>query len=339
MKYTLLSIILICYNITYSQVQTFNYNGSDRQYTLHIPSNLPNDAPLVFVLHGYSGSANNIKNYSGMDQVANNNNFAVCYPNGTRDQWNYRFWNVGYDFHQNSTVDDIGFLIALAQYLQNEYQLSAEKTFSTGMSNGGDMSYLLACQASNIFSAVAPVAGCMMEWIQNSCSPSKPIPVLEIHGTNDNTTLWNGDMNNNDGYGAYLPTNDGINFWVQLNNCTTLEIDTLLDLDPSDGSIVITEKHKLGIENNQVWLYTILNGDHDWPGSYGNMDINSSEVIWDFFNQNINNASNIIETNNNIEKKLLKQINILGEEILKNYNGIIINIYTDGTTSKKMQLN
>ena len=75
MKYTLLSIILICYNITYSQVQTFNYDGIDRQYTLHIPSNLPNDAPLVFVLHGYSGSANNIKNYSGMDQVADNNNF------------------------------------------------------------------------------------------------------------------------------------------------------------------------------------------------------------------------------------------------------------------------
>ena len=69
------------------------------------------------------------------------------------------------------------------------------------------------------------------------------------------------------------------------------------------------------------------------------MDINSSEVIWSFFSQSINNASNIIETNNNLERELLRQINILGEEISNDYNGIIINIYNDGTISKKIQFN
>ena len=67
------------------------------------------------------------------------------------------------------------------------------------------MSYMLACEASDIFKAIAPVAGCMMEDIYNSCNPN-PIPVLEIHGTNDNVTLWDGDMDNND---CFLEINAG----------------------------------------------------------------------------------------------------------------------------------
>jgi len=110
----------------------------------------------------------------------------------------------------------------LANYLQGEYGLSTENTFSTGMSNGGDMSYMLGCQASDVFKAIAPVAGCMMESIYDTCNPN-PIPVLEIHGTNDNVTLWNGDMNNNDGWGSYLSTTDGIDYWVGANECTASE--------------------------------------------------------------------------------------------------------------------
>jgi len=293
--FTLILLILLKNNAI-SQVYNFTINGQTRQYYLHIPSSLPSNSPLVFVLHGYSGSATSIRNYSGMNQIADTASFAVCYPQGSTDQWNNRFWNVGYDFHQNQTVNDVEFLTALALYLQNQYNLSSQNTFCTGMSNGGDMSYLLACQASNTFSAVAPVAGCMMAWIYSSCVPSSPIPVFEIHGTNDNTTWWNGDTSNSQGWGAYMPVLTSFNFWVQLNNCTQSVIDTLPDVDPADGSIVISEKHSQGINNNEVWLYKVLNGGHDWPGSSGNMDINASEEIWNFFNQVIN-ASYIREIN------------------------------------------
>ena len=103
--------------------------------------------------------------YSGMNTIADEYGFAVCYPNGTIDQSGNRFWNVGYNMHQNETVDDVDFLSLLAQHLQEEYHLSSQNTFSSGMSNGGDISYMLACQAPDIFSAIAPVAGCMMTWI------------------------------------------------------------------------------------------------------------------------------------------------------------------------------
>ena len=270
----------------------FDDNGEIRDYYLYLPSSIQDNAPLVFVLHGYSGSAFGIMGYSFMNQIASEYGFAVCYPQGLSDQSGYNFWNVGYSFHQNQTVDDVAFLSSLANYLQNEYSLSTENTFSTGMSNGGDMSYMLACQANDIFRAIAPVAGTMMEDIYNTCD-NTPVPVLEIHGTNDNVTLWNGDMQNNDGWGAYYGTEEGIDFWVQTNGCINSENVLLPNISTNDGSYIINHRYYNCIDNAEVWLYEVVNGGHDWPGSFGNMDIVSSEEIWNFFSQFITNIGDV----------------------------------------------
>ena len=199
------------------ELHQFSYDGLSREYYLYLPDSIEVDSPLLFVFHGYSGSASGIMNYSGLNQIADDNGFAVCYPQGLIDEWDYAFWNVGYDWHVDETVDDVGFSTSLAQYLQIEFNLSDQNTFSTGMSNGGDMSYLLACQASDVFKAVAPVAGCMMTWLYNSCAPVNPIPVFEIHGTDDDVTWWDGaDEINNDGYGPWESVDTTFNFWTQL---------------------------------------------------------------------------------------------------------------------------
>jgi len=260
----------------------FDDNGQIRGYYLYRPNSIEDNAPLVFVLHGYSGSAGGIMGYSGMNEVAERNGFAVCYPQGLSDQSGYNFWNVGYAMHQNQTVDDVAFLSSLADYLQDEYNLNEENTFSTGMSNGGDMSYMLACQANDVFIAIAPVAGCMMEDIYNTCDDS-PVPVLEIHGTNDNVTLWNGDMQNNDGWGAYHGVEEGIDSWVETNNCMSNENTNLPNTNTSDGSYIIHHRYFDCNNNAEVWLYEVVSGGHDWPGSSGNMDIDASEEIWNFF--------------------------------------------------------
>tara|TARA_Y100000994_G_scaffold223202_2_gene203935 strand:+ start:4263 stop:5495 length:1233 start_codon:yes stop_codon:yes gene_type:complete len=262
----------------------FNDNGQTREYYLYIPNSIQDNAPLVFVLHGYTGSAGGIMGYSGMNEIAQENGFAVCYPQGLSDQSGNNFWNVGYEFHDNQMVNDVNFLSSLANYLQDEYNLSEENTFSTGMSNGGDMSYMLACQANDVFKAIAPVAGCMMEEIYNTCD-SSPVPVFEIHGNNDNVTLWDGDMQNNDGWGAYYSIEDGIELWVETNNCQNNEEVFLPNTNLGDGSYIINHRYFDCTDNTEVWLYEVINGGHDWPGSYGNMDINSSEEIWNFFNQ------------------------------------------------------
>ena len=255
------------------ELYEFNDNGQVRDYYLYLPNSIQDNAPLIFVLHGYGGSAGGIMGYSGMNEMAAEQGFAVCYPQGLSDQSGNNFWNVGYAFHQNQMVDDVAFLSSLANYLQDEYNLSAESTFSTGMSNGGDMSYMLGCQASDTFKAIAPVAGCMMESIYETCD-SGPIPILEIHGTNDNVTLWDGDMDNNDGWGSYLSTMDGIDYWVDANGCESSEQLFL------GSENVIHHRYFDCVDNVEVWLYEVVGGGHDWP-SYSN------EEIWRFFSNYI----------------------------------------------------
>ncbi|MEZ7999889.1 MAG: hypothetical protein QMC39_07945, partial [Flavobacteriales bacterium] len=87
----------------------------------------------------------------------------------------------------------------------------------------------------------------------------------------------------------------------------------------------------------QVWLYTVNGGGHDWPGAFGNMDIDSSREIWSFFDSSCDNQVSVGEISSNPNlKKLVKITDVLGREIEADYNGIIIEIYDDGSTEKKM---
>tara|TARA_Y100000994_G_scaffold5517_1_gene5246 strand:+ start:50918 stop:52777 length:1860 start_codon:yes stop_codon:yes gene_type:complete len=315
---------------------TFNWDKIDREYLLYTPSNLEKNAPLVFVFHGYTGSANDIMNYCGMNEVADENGFAVCYPQGTQDQYGNSFFNVGYDFQNNPEVNDLGFIVALAEYLQETYQFSDNNTFSTGMSNGGDFSYLLACQASETFRAIAPVAGLIMEEIYNNCNPVEPVPVFETHGTNDNISLYEGDLNNNDGWGAYLDIPTTIDYWVSQNNLTDVTFLELPDNDPNDGSIIESYIYTSDSSNNEVWLYKVIGGGHDWPGSWGgNMDVNISEEIWRFFSQmSLPNNTNITENIHLQSKKILiKTTDLLGRKNKK--QGFQLEVYNDGSVEKK----
>ena len=313
----------------------FDWDNIQREYLLYLPNGLPENAPLVFVFHGYSGNAEGIMNYSEMNAIADLNKFAVCYPQGTQDQYNTNFWNVGYDFQNNPQVDDIGYVINLAEYLQNTHNLSSVNTFSTGMSNGADFSYMLACQASGVFKAIAPVAGMILDDIYNSCNPSESVPVFEIHGTNDNVTYFEGDPYNNDGWGAYLDIPATMDFWVSQNNLSDLTIDTLPNINQNDGSYVISYIYSSEFTNNEVWLYKVVNGGHDWPGSDGNMDIDSSTEIWKFFSLMTQDEQTGINSLNINDKKreLVKTVDILGRE--NNRANIQIEIYNNGTTEKK----
>ncbi len=269
-------------NDSETQEIIFEIDGRKRVYYLHLPEKLARNSPLVFTLHGYGGTAKGMIKDAKMNEVANKNGFAVCYPQGYLGADGKNSWNARYS---NDDVDDVKFLTKLAQYLQKAYQLSPQNTFSTGMSNGADMSYMLACHAPDVFSAVAPVAGCMMQSTFDACTSIKTIPILEIHGDKDDITLWDGDVNYSEKYGAYLGTRPIIDFWVNKNKTTQTSIDTLFDFDKTDGSYVVAEKHFGGAQNNQVWLYKLVGGKHDWPGTWGNKDIQTAEVVWNFFEQ------------------------------------------------------
>lgn len=114
----------------------------DREYLLYIPEGIVPDAPLVMVLHGYGGRA--MKGGENLREVADREKFAVCYAQGAKDARGKSCWNVGYPFQAGLKTDDVDFLCKLARHLQKEYNLNRNNTFLTGMSNGGEMCYLMA---------------------------------------------------------------------------------------------------------------------------------------------------------------------------------------------------
>lgn len=257
--------------------------GLLREYIYFKPITAPDSCPLVFVCHGYTGTAQNIMNYSHFNDLAIEFGFGVCYPQGIEDSGGNTFFNVGYDFQNNETVDDVAFLEDLISSFSSDNAIDPDKVFCTGMSNGGDLCYLLACEASESFLGIAPISGMIMQDILDNCTPSQNVGILEIHGTQDNITYFNGDANNQDGWGAYPSIPATIDFFVDLYD---LEIDAtgnFPNTSTTDGSTVSFEKYSVEDDCAKVWLYTVNGGGHDWPGAYGNMDIDSSREAWLFF--------------------------------------------------------
>ena len=275
--------------------------GYERHYLVYVPEGIKPNAPLVLVFHGYTGTARQTMAYSGMNELADKYEFLVAYPQGTEDAEGFPFFNVEYSMHMDNDVDDILYTRLLVSEIASAYELNPDAIFATGMSNGGDMSYLLACKASDLVSAIAPVAGTMMNSWAEDCEPGARMPVLAIHGTHDGITRFNGDPEDKDGWGKYLGQEDIIDYWVGHNELENYSSLSLPDIDPDDDSRVRLTEYWSEEHQVRVLFYIVENGGYDWPGmrytwwnplyyfsryqmGFGQTrDIDSSELIGEFF--------------------------------------------------------
>ena len=275
----------------FSDTLSVQYGGLQRTVLLHIPEGTPANAPLIIVIHGYSSQAASIASYSGFKELADQEKFIVAFPQGTVDAEGYTFFNVGYAFHEDVTVNDLGFIQYLVELIQTDHGASKEHVFATGMSNGGDMSFYLACEASEHFAAFAPVAGTMLQHIYQDCSPQEPRPIMAVNGTADDVTYYNGDLENRDGWGVYLDMATIVDLWRGLGELNQTEESQLPDLDATDGSTVSRTRYYSTEHRREFLLYRVENGGHDWPGVWGNMDLETTSEIWEFFSKVIDASS------------------------------------------------
>ena len=274
------------------------HEGVEREYIIHVPENLTEDFPIVFVIHGYTGSAEGIAAYTGMNSIAEREGFIAVYPQGTIDSNGNTFFNVGYEFNDDSSINDVSFIRELVRSISQEFNLKRKKAFATGMSNGGDMSYLLACTSSDLFKAVAPVAGVLMKGLKDSCELSSPVPIFEIHGTADKISLFEGDLNNEGGWGAYYDLPSTIDFFAERYQLTNKSVKQMTSKESGADYDIFFERHWSDDLEEEVWMYRIEDGRHVWPGiklnwwnnplawfyfGSGNEDINASEEVWAFF--------------------------------------------------------
>jgi predicted esterase len=171
--------------------------------TVHVPTSYQPDtpAPLVLSLHRYNGDAVSQEVRMPLLPLVEEYGLLYVLPEGTLDCAGNRFWNATdacCDF-EGSGVDDSGYLLALVDEIKAQLSVDDRRVYVVGHSNGGFMSYRMACDHSGIVAAIASLAGAT--YLEPSlCSPSEPVHVLQIHGTADPVVPYGGDCVTFDGF-------------------------------------------------------------------------------------------------------------------------------------------
>ena len=258
---------------TETEFQVFQYRDAERRYVLHLPEDLPKNAPLVFFLHGYHGDSRNYAKM-GMSRVADTHGFAVVYPQGKPDRRDVPHWNARLTL---SETDDIGFLSALAQKLQRTHNLDPERTFASGVSNGGFMSYTLAAERPEVFKAVGSIIGTMSGYTWEHREDIKPVPVLQISGLDDRIVPVDGSMRPFGGWGGAPDQKTIIEFWKDLDQTTTEEVIEV-------SADTTAYRYGDGVEGCEVWLYEVKGWGHRVPGAR-KLGVHSVDLVWEFFSR------------------------------------------------------
>lgn len=281
---TLFAALLICCvaSAATTKTETIEDQGIRRSYYLYLPDNLPAEAPLVFILHGYGGSASSYLNNSSLSfkALAEEYKVALCYPQATTDPKPNTGWNVYYPWQiDRMQVDDCEFICTLARHLQATYNLSAKNTFLTGMSNGGEMCYLMAYRKPKEFAAIASMAGLTLVEMAKRHNYTEPVAFMEVHGTGDTTSRWEGDPTNQYGWGAYLAVPVAVNAVAAANKCMYQETTEL----PQIKNRVIRHRYYGSPSGKEVWFYEVRNGGHNWATD----SFDSCRTIMEFFMLNM----------------------------------------------------
>ena len=288
MRFILVLLLFVVFTFSSFAQQTINasitHDGIQRNYILYIPEIYDGNTavPLILNFHGFGSNAAQQMFYGDFRDIADTEGFLLVHPEGTTFIGN-QFWNVGFP-GISSTIDDVGFTEALIDELATLYAIDLDRVYATGMSNGGFMSFLLACQLSEKIAAVASVTGSMTQDTFDDCNAQRPTPVLQIHGTEDDVVLYNGNT-------LSIPIADVISYWVDHNNSeTTPTTTTFPDIDPSDGSTIEHSVYEDGDNGITTEHMKVIGGGHTWPGSVintggTNQDIDASMEIWLFFSR------------------------------------------------------
>jgi len=227
---------------------------------VHIPVGYTGKSKVALVLnlHGSESTASAQEKFSGMDATADANHFIVAYPQALiADGLGYD-WNIPGEpmvngkFPPVSAPSDVTFLTTLVRDLAARYCIDLRRVYATGVSGGGRMASQLACDASSVFAAIAPVAGLRYPSL---CPATRPVPVIAFHGTADPIDPFGG---HGLGYWTYsVPT--AAHLWASHDHCTVR-----LQTTPRPGYRLTRYTSCSG--GAEVELFAITGEGHEWPG-------------------------------------------------------------------------
>jgi polyhydroxybutyrate depolymerase len=235
-------------------------SGHRRTVIVHIPAGYTGKARLALVLnlHGSESTASAEEMFSGMDATADADHFIVAYPQALIADGSGYDWNIAGEpmvngkFPPASAPSDVAFLTTLVRDLAGRYCVDLNRVYATGVSGGGRMASQLACDASGVFAAIAPVAGLRYP---SPCPASRPVPVIAFHGTADLIDPFDG---HGLGYWTYsVPT--AAHLWAGHDRCAASPQTTA-------GRGYSLTGYSGCAGGAQVELYAITGEGHEWPG-------------------------------------------------------------------------
>ncbi|MFF2942796.1 alpha/beta hydrolase family esterase [Streptomyces niveus] len=262
-----------------SELRTLASGGLSRTYQLHLPADYTprHDWPVVLAFHGRGNTGVGTEEFSGLSNLP----AIVAYPNGvigTGDGDRQAWQGAPY---AAAGVDDVAFTGDLIDELNRTLCVDKRRVYATGKSNGAGFTGLLACRMADRIAAIAPVAGAFYPETGENCRPSRPVPVIDFHGTGDVTIPYEGDAER--GLPAIPDWTAG---WAERNDCRARPRTRTIEPD-------ITITRRAGCDHGaEVHHVAITGGGHTWPGAdsysgggYVTGTIEAHEVMWQFLRQ------------------------------------------------------
>lgn len=267
-----------CDNSSEIGYTTLTHNGITREYILKVPSSYDTNSklPLVINFHGFGGCASDHSNSVGdLNSIANTEKFIVAYPQAVLGEKGDVYWKPSDNGIQNINDNDVFFTKQLIAHIGNNYKIDTTKVYAIGYSNGGMMSYGLACSSGDMVAAVGIMSGIMLLEV---CDGSETTSVIHFHGIADDVLPYNGNSD-------YQSVQSVVNFWLTHNGIASSSLTT----NSLNGGEVIQKIYTGGNGNTSVELYTVnqingKSGGHYWFS--GNIDSKSAnKILWEFLSK------------------------------------------------------
>lgn len=242
---------------------TLDVGGKQRTVLVHAPPGYRADrpVPLVIAMHFYPGSGDALRDMIGMDAKADENGFLVAYPDGLGGGFNALVCC--------GAEDDVTFLTALTDRLIKEWRADPDRVYLTGISNGGDMSFRAAVEATGVFAAIGVVSGGyggprteVADFV-----PKKPVSVVTVIGALD----------------RYHDTFEaGLKKWRERLRCVPSSASP-------GGPAGVRRSSARCADGSDVEVYVVEDMGHSWPGAQSGQlalpdaPLVATDVVWDFF--------------------------------------------------------
>lgn len=305
--FILFLLVSMAFSLNAQEMKTLTWGGQERQYVQYVPETASAESPILFMLHGLGDEALSFFHSTGIQSVADQKGWIVVAPQaldfsveiplvGGQDFGNA--WNAGvtihfsvtiygmpfnYDITVSDGVDDVGFILAALEAVNEEHSICADSVFFAGFSLGGFMCHRMAIEHGDRINSIAAVSGLVgndMEML----TPVANVNVLQMFGTSDERISYDEAMASYQNYGSYrvgLPVEQTVDYWCNFNHCT----DTIVEQypDTQNDGLTFEMYSYLNIDNaSRVGFIKVNNGLHRWytGGSY---DIDYNEEIVRFF--------------------------------------------------------